>query len=267
MGHGVTWFSLLPGYRQLEAYLQHEHAGLLFGNVLVLQHVAGALLVFFLVILLAWRARRDLRRLGEAAIVPGPEPSVRNALDVVLETLYRQMRAIIGGEVSRYFPVIATLALFIFFSNLLGLIPGFVPPTNTWNTTAACSIFVFFYYNWQGIRAHGLGHVAHLANPIGEWWGWFLAPLLFPIEIVSHLARPFSLAVRLTANMVGDHAVLAAFLGLVPLLVPLPFLALGLIVAIVQTLVFVLLSVIYIALAVEGEHEEHGHHGRQEAKA
>ena len=110
----------------------------------------------------------------------------------------------------------------IFFSNLLGLIPGFAPPTDNWNTTFACSIFVFLYYNWHGVRAHGIGHLTHIANPVGTWWGWFLSPLMFPIELVSHIARPMSLGIRLSANMVGDHAVVAAFLGLVPILVPLP---------------------------------------------
>ena len=106
---------------------------------------------------------------------------------------------------------------------------------------------------------HGMGHIAHMANPAGEWWGWFLAPLMFPIELVSHCARPFSLGVRLAANMVGDHAVLFAFLGLVPIIVPLPFLGLGLMVCMIQTLVFILLSMIYIGMAVEDTHGDEHH--------
>ena len=122
------------------------------------------------------------------------------------------------------------------------------------------------YYNFHGLRAHGLGHIAHMANPAGTWWGWILTPLMFPIEIVSHCARPFSLAVRLAANMVGDHAVLAAFLGLLPIFVPLPFLLLGFIVCTVQTIVFVLLTTIYIALAVEEAHHD-GEHNEEAAHA
>ena len=122
------------------------------------------------------------------------------------------------------------------------------------------------YYNFHGLRVNGWAHIEHLAFPAGKGiLGFVLLPLLFPIEIVSHCARPFSLGVRLATNMIGDHAVLFAFLGLVPILVPLPFLALGLMVSMIQTLVFVLLSIIYIALAVDEAHhdedhgEEHGH--------
>ena len=261
MGHSVSWFSFLPGYRNLEIYLAAQSRGMLFGNALVLQHVAAGLLVCLVILALSITARIQLEHAAQDRLVPDARMSIRNFLEIVLELLYGQMRQIIGKDASRFFPVLATLALFILFSNLLGLVPGFSPPTNNWNTTFACSIFVFLYYNWHGFRAHGLAHVAHMANPAGEWWGWFLAPLMFPIEVVSHVARPFSLGVRLAANMIGDHAVISAFLGLVPVLVPLPFLALGLIVCLVQTLVFVLLSMIYIGLAVaESVHEEQGAH-------
>lgn len=271
MEHGVTWLHFLPGYRQIEAYLTHTAAaaghdsGLLFGNPILVQHVFAAAFVILVVVALAARARADLARAADGGLVPPPGFSVRNFVEVPLEALYGQMKQIIGKEAPRYFAVIGTLALFIFFSNALGLVPGFVPPTDNWNTTFACGLFVFLYYNWHGLRAHGLGHIAHMANPVGTWWGWFLAPLMFPIELVSHIARPASLGIRLAANMVGDHAVLTAFLGLVPILVPLPFMALGLMVALVQTLVFVLLTMIYIGLAT-AESEEHDEHAQVHAK-
>jgi F-type H+-transporting ATPase subunit a len=256
MGHGTTWLSFLPGYQALEALLQSHYRGLL-GNPPVLQHVLAALLVSCIMFLLAFIVRRDLKQAGENAVVPAPTTSVRNIIEVVLEALYAQSRQIIGKDCARYFPVLGTFTLFIFVSNCLGLIPGFTPPTDNWNTTFACGIFVFIYYNYHGVRAHGLGHLAHMANPVGTWWGWFLAPLMFPIELVSHCARPFSLGVRLAANMVGDHAVLVGFLSLVPVLVPLPFMVLGLMVSVVQTLVFVLLSMIYIGMATASD--DHGH--------
>ena len=110
-----------------------------------------------------------------------------------------------------------------------------------------------------------MGHITHILNPVGTWWGWFLTPLLGPIEIVSHLARPFSLGVRLATNMVGDHAVLGAFIGMAPWLVPIPFFFLGLLVCTIQTFVFVLLSMIYIGLSVQdlhhGHDDDHGHEG------
>ena len=263
MGHGITWLSFLPGFQQIQEYLREAtHNASLLGNPLLIQHVVAGALVVIIVFALAFKAGRDIRQAGDQALIPPPEPSIRNFLEVALEWLYGQARQIIGKDAPRYFPVIGTLALFIFFSNILGLVPGFEPPTNNWNTTAACAIFVFLYFNYHGLRVHGLGHIAHMANPAGTWWGWFLAPLMFPIELVSNLARPFSLTVRLAANMMGDHAVLAAFLGLVPIMVPLPFLLLGLIVCIVQTLVFVLLTMIYISLSVaESNHDEHDEEG------
>jgi F-type H+-transporting ATPase subunit a len=273
MGHGVTWLQLMPGYRQLEAYFNQQTApiggghGFLFKNPVVLQHVLAAILVVLVVFVLAWRARRDIDRAGADAIIPSPNVSIRNFFEVALEALYAQMKQIIGADAPRYFPVIGTLALFIFFSNVLGLVPGFTPPTDNWNTTLACGLFVFLYFNWHGLRTKGIHHITHLANPVGTWWGWFLMPLLFPIELVSIVSRPFSLAIRLAANMVGDHAVVTAFLGLVPILVPLPFMALGLMVSVVQTFVFVLLTMIYIGLSVAESHaDEHEGHA-QEAHA
>lgn len=259
MGHGITWLSFLPGYHQLELYLQSQSRGVL-GSTLVIQHVLAAILVAMLVLFVAWRARADLNGSTDGGVVPDSKISIRNILEVVLEALYGQMKQIIGPQCDVYFPVIGALAMFIFMSNILGLVPGFSPPTDNWNTTFACGLFVFLYYNYHGLRVNGFGHIAHMANPTGQWWGWFLSPLMFPIEVVSHIARPFSLGVRLAANMVGDHAVLTAFLGLVPVLVPLPFLGLGLIVSIIQTLVFVLLSMIYISLAVQSSHgDDHDH--------
>jgi F-type H+-transporting ATPase subunit a len=261
MEHGITWLNFLPGYHQLQEYLRTTHHGVLFGTHVIIQHVAAATVVALIVLWLAVTARADLNKAKDGGIIPEPTISVRNLVEMVLEALYGQMQNIIGKEAHRYFPVIATLALFIFFSNVIGLFPGMASPTDNWNTTFACSIFVFLYYNFHGLRVNGFGHIAHMANPIGLWWGWFLAPLMFPIEVVSHLARPFSLGVRLSANMMGDHAVLLAFLGLVPIIVPLPFMALGLMVCTIQTLVFVLLSVIYVALAVQEAHhgDEHTH--------
>ena len=260
MEHGVTWLSFLPGYQQSEAYLREIQGRGILGSQLVVQHIVAALLVALILVLVSLRINASLKNAGESAVVPGPEVSLRNLIEVILESLYGQMKQIIGPDCARYFPVLSTFALFILTANLLGLIPGFSPPTDNWNTTFACGIYVFLYYNWHGLRTQGLHHIAHMANPIGQWWGWFLAPLMFPIELVSHLTRPFSLGVRLAANMVGDHAVLLGFLSLVPVLVPLPFMVLGLIVSIVQALVFVLLSTIYIGLSVSVSHADDAHH-------
>jgi F-type H+-transporting ATPase subunit a len=273
MDHHTTWFNFLPFFHAVEHWFQGiTHEGLLFKSPVGAQHFFAGILTTLVIFIVALRARAQLAR-SKDPIIPDPEPSIRNFFELILEALYRQSKQIIGKDARRYFPVIGTLAIFIFFSNVLGLVPGFSPPTNNWNTTFACAFFVFVYYNFQGIRVQGLGkHLAHMANPAGTSWGWFLSPLMFPLEVVSHCARPFSLTVRLAANMTGDHAVLFAFLGLVPVLVPLPFLTLGLLVCVIQTLVFVLLTMIYIGLATADAHghDDHGHaeaHGHEAAHA
>jgi len=269
MEHGVSWFNFIPGYQAIEHFLAENgeawwggHAWL-FGRPIVIQHSAAALLVALLALMLGIAARRDLKRAPDGGLVPEPRFTIRNAVEVLLESLYRQAKQIIGDDAARFFPVIAALATFILISNLLGLIPGFIPPTDNWNTTFACGGFVFLYYHFHGLRVNGLAHLAHLANPSGLWWGWFMAPLMLPIEVVSHVARPFSLGVRLATNMVVDHALVATFLGLVPYLVPIPFLAMGVLVSFVQTLVFVLLTMVYIGLAVEEAHHDEHHHGHE----
>ena len=210
MRHGLSWISFLPGYQKFEHYIQSISNGLLFANTPIVQHVFSAILVFIILLFVSFRARKQLKS-SKDSIIPPPEISLRNIIELILETLYGLSKQIIGKDAALYFPVIGSLALFIFFSNILGLIPGFIPPTDNWNTTFACGGFVFLYYNYQGLKKHGFGHIVHMANPAGEWWGWFLSPLMFPIEIVSHFTRPFSLGVRLATNMIADHAVLFAF--------------------------------------------------------
>jgi len=160
----------------------------------------------------------------------------------------------------RHFWLIGPLTLFILFSNLIGLIPGFLPPTENFNTTFACATIVFIYYNTYAFYRLGLGHLGHMANPVGESWGWILAPIFLPIELISHCVRPISLAVRLLCNMAGDHLVLGVFIGVFPFLLPIPFMALGLFVSLVQTFIFALLSCVYIGEVenIVAEHESHG---------
>ena len=163
----------------------------------------------------------------------------------------------------RHFWIVAPLAFFILFSNLLGLVPGFLPPTESFNTTFACGAIVFLYYNIDALRRMGFGHIAHMANPVGEPWGWILAPLFLPVELISHCIRPVSLSVRLLCNIAGDHLVLGVFVGIAPFLLPIPFMALGLFVALVQTFIFTLLSCVYIGeVEANVAHHEHTHgHG------
>jgi F-type H+-transporting ATPase subunit a len=260
MPHGVSWFSFLPGFDAFQAWLQHALGESFYQkSPIQLQHVVAALFVFCTIILLAGTARAALSRRG-SSVLPDEKLTVRNFFEILLEAVYALMRDVIGPEGKRYFTLVGSLAVFIFFSNMLGAIPGLLPPTQNLNTTAACGLIVFFTYHYIGVRAQGFfKYFGHMANPVGAWWGWFLAPLMLPIEMISHFARPLSLSLRLMGNMTGDHAVLAIFLGLLPVLVPIPFQLLGLLVAVVQTLVFCLLTMVYISLAVAHSEEARGH--------
>lgn len=252
----LSWYHFIPGYQSLHDFFQHSYdytvlfnGGLFPENKVfeTVHHIFAAALVVLVLMVFSLMARRKLSNL-EAAIIPSPKMSVLNFFEVILELLLGTMRDIIGSDYRRHVPMVGTLALFILFSNLLGLVPGFIPPTDNLNTTLACGLFVFLYFNFQGLRVHGISHITHLANPIGIWWGWFLAPLLFPVEFISLCVRPLSLAIRLAGNMIGDHKVLVAFSGLMPLIVPLPFFFLGFLVSLIQTVVFCLLTCVYISL-------------------
>ncbi|MCA9607015.1 MAG: F0F1 ATP synthase subunit A, partial [Myxococcales bacterium] len=154
-------------------------------------------------------------------------------------------------------PLIGTCAFFILFSNALGLIPGFLPPTSSMSVTLACGGIIFFATHVYGLKENGFGHIKHLFGPIIKWYALPLMLLIFLIEVISHLVRPMSLAIRLMANMFADHTVLGIFMGLSVMaglggyLLPVPVLLLGSLVVVVQALVFCLLSTVYIAMAIE----------------
>jgi len=247
-----SWLVLVPGYESLVATLQNN---LIFGDasMVVAQHLVGAMLVVIFLLVGTSMSSRHFR----STPVPAKTFGFTLIFDAILGGVAGMCRDLIGtNEWKRYFPLIATLALFILFSNLMGLVPGFAPPTDNLETTAVCAVIVFLYYNFHSLRRNGIGHIAHMANPAGMGWTWALAPLMFPIELIGHLARPLSLALRLRGNMVGDHAVIAAFAGILPIVLPLPFLVMGLLVCCLQAYVFCMLSAIYIGMGVE-QHEDH----------
>ncbi len=263
MGHDFSWYNFLPGYDGLLVFFQEHFSRTVVFNDGILpakgvfetaHHIVAALLVFVVLAIFSLIAKYQMRNLQDV-LIPSPKFSLLNFFELILQTCFNLMRDIIGPDYKRHIPLVGTLALFILFSNLLGLIPGFIPPTDNLNTTLACGLLVFFYFNYQGFRVNGIGHITHLANPIGEWWGWFLAPLFLPIELIGLLVRPFSLGIRLAGNMIGDHKVLLAFAGVLPFLLPLPFMVLGLLVALIQTAVFCILTCVYISLhAQEASH-------------
>jgi len=170
-------------------------------------------------------------------------------MEVVVSGIENLLEETMGKEGRPYFPLIATFALFILVSNLIALIPGFYPPTANLNTNAALALTVFFMTHIVGVKEHGLAYLKHFMGPI-----LWLAPLIFIIEIIGHLARPLSLSLRLFGNMYGHEIVLMIFIGLVPFILPVPMMLMGVLVAFIQTFVFTLLAMIYIAGALEEAH-------------
>jgi F-type H+-transporting ATPase subunit a len=183
------------------------------------------------------------------AIVPSDRLTLRNIFELFTEIILKFLDDIIGPRGREFLPLVGTLGFFILFSNLLGLVPGFLPPTDNLNTTVACALVVFFATHYYGIKAHGVKYIKHFLGPVP-----LLSPLFFIIEVISHLARVLSLSMRLFGNIMADHMLLSLTL-MAPLVLPL-FLSplsmfLGVFVSLIQTFIFMLLSMIYISLALE----------------
>lgn len=216
------------------------HPWLIFHNNYLPDHVTYTWVVMALLALFGFAATRRMD------LYP---PRWQNVAEVMVDGLSQFVESTMGREGRKIFPLIATLGFFILTSNLIGLFPGFTSPTANLNTTVALALVVFFTTHIIGIRVHGFKYIKQFLGPV-----WWLTPLMLPIEIISHLARPLSLSVRLFGNMEGGHIVLGVLFFLVPFLVPLPIMVLKLIIALIQTLVFVLLSMMYFAGAMEEAH-------------
>jgi len=179
-------------------------------------------------------------------ILPG---RFQNVMEVIIGGFDSLLTDTMGHEGRKFFPLIATLGLYILTSNLLGLIPGFESPTANLNTTVSMAVVVFVMTHIVGVKVHGVKYFKQFMGPV-----WWLTPLMMPIEIISHLSRPLSLSVRLFGNIMGEDIVLAVVLLLVPLLLPLPVFVLMIFTSCIQTLVFMLLAMMYIAGAMEEAH-------------
>jgi F-type H+-transporting ATPase subunit a len=203
-------------------------------------HVSYAWLVMALLILCAYLATRRID------IFPG---KFQNVMEVVISGFDSLINDTMGHEGRKFFPLIATIGLFILVSNLMGLVPGFAAPTANLNTNASMAIIVFIMTHVMGVKVHGAKYVKQFMGPV-----WWLTPLMVPIELVSHFVRPLSLTVRLFGNIEGGHIVVAVLFLLAPFLIPLPILFLKIFISVIQTLVFMLLSMMYIAGAMEEAH-------------
>ncbi|HVL69175.1 MAG TPA: F0F1 ATP synthase subunit A [Vicinamibacterales bacterium] len=166
----------------------------------------------------------------------------------------------IGPKGPQFMPLVFTLGIFILMGNYMGLVPGLMAPTSSINVTLGCALTIWVYYHYQGLRAQGVGpYLMHFAAPPGV--PLLLAPIMLPIELISHLSRVMSLSIRLFGNVFGEELVIAILFSIIPFLVPLPMMLLGLVTGGLQAFIFMLLSIIYLqgAVAVEHHHDEHGH--------
>lgn len=216
------------------------HPLLLLENHYIPAHVAYSWFVMALLAALSFLATRRMD------IYPG---RIQNVMEVVIGGIDTFLTDTMGHEGRKFFPLIATLCLYILTSNLLGIFPGFESPTANLNTTASMAITVFFMTHIIGVRVHGVKYLKQFMGPI-----WWLTPLMLPIELIGHLARPLSLTMRLFGNIRGEDIVLGVVLMLVPALIPLPVFVLMIFTSCIQTVVFMLLTMMYIAGALAEAH-------------
>jgi F-type H+-transporting ATPase subunit a len=228
-----TWFS----------WLSNHH---------VPDHTATATMVIAALLVWAFIAMKQLRAAADP-VVPDATLTARNSAEIFIEWFIDFSEGILGHKARKYLSIYATFFLFILAANLTGLLPGFSPPTSNFNITLALGATSFVLYNFFAFRQKGLGYLKHFLGPILP-----LAPLMLALELIDNFVRPVSLALRLFGNMTGDHMVIGIFTDLTYVVIPVIFLMLGAFVSLVQAFVFTILSLVYLALALE-EHDEHHH--------
>jgi F-type H+-transporting ATPase subunit a len=220
-------------------------------------YIVMVYLVVIGAMVLAWLVRSRL-----SADNPGK-------LQIVFEDLVSALGGLLDDLVGplgrRYLTLVGTIGIFILSANLMGLVPGLMAPTSNINVTLGCALTVWVYYHFQGIKHQGpWAYLKHFADPPGA--PLFIAPIMLPIEVISHLSRVLSLSLRLFGNIFGEELVILILFSIVPFLVPLPMMFLGIITASLQAFIFVMLTMIYLggAVAVDHGHEAHGH-GKEQA--
>lgn len=219
-------------------------------NLIKYDHVFGSLIVLVFLFLAARKIKSNIDK--SDSVIPGDKFSLQNIFEILsVDFLLDLLTGIFGSRKSakRFFPLLGTSFFFILFSNMLGLLPGFLPPTGNFNTPVACALVIFVMYNYYGFKDNGLGYLKHFMGPM-----IYIAPLMIIIEVISHIVRPVSLSLRLFWNMTGDHLVLGIFTDLTHFIIPVLFIALGLFVSFLQAFIFTILSSIYISLSIAHEH-------------
>jgi F-type H+-transporting ATPase subunit a len=273
MPEHTSFFSYLVAYFPALGENMHAFGSSFFGKP-VGAHGAEPLVasafIMALLVFLALGVRAQVNN-HDKSVIPEAKLTLRTFFEIFVGYWYGTMKDMMGPKrAKRYFPLVGSLACFILFSNALGLIPGFMPPTSNWNITMGCALIVFVMFNYYGLKENGFAYIKHLFGPYIGWWAIPINLLLFVIETVSTLIRPLTLSVRLMLNMAVDHLLVTLMLGIFPLFLPIPVMILSTLVVIVQVMVFCLLTSIYISLATE--HEEHEGHaapatGAREAHA
>jgi len=204
-------------------------------------HVIYSWLVMVILIALSAMAAKSVN------LVPS---KIQNIFELLISGLEEFMVEITGDEGRWVFPLIGTVFIYIFVCNLIGLVPGFFPPTASLNTTLSCALVVVIFTHVIGIKYHGAAYIKHFMGPV-----WWMVPLMLPIEIIGHMARILSLTFRLFGNMMGHELVLGILFALAGLFfAPLPIMVLGIFVGLVQAFIFYLLAVMYFAGAMEHAH-------------
>ena len=204
-------------------------------------HVIYTWVVMILLISLGFLASKGM------GLIPS---KMQNLFEIMVAGIEDFMVEITGEEGRWLFPIVATIFIYIFVCNLVGLVPGFFPPTASLNTTLSCALVVVVFTHVIGVKYHGAAYIKHFLGPV-----WWMVPIIFPIELIGHIARILSLSFRLFGNMMGHELVLAILFGLAgAFFAPLPIMALGIFVALVQAFVFFLLSIMYFTGAMEHAH-------------
>jgi len=204
-------------------------------------HVTYMWLCMAILIFFGWLAGKSVSMVPKTA---------QNVFETLISGLEEFMVTITGDEGRKSYPIVLTLFLFVLLGNLMGLVPGFFPPTANINTTLALALIAVSWSHVIGIQRHGFKYIKHFLGPVPA-----MIPLFLPIELIGHTARVLSLTFRLFGNMMGHELVVGILLGLAgAFLAPLPIMALGAFVALVQAFVFFLLATMYLAGAIEEAH-------------
>ena len=218
--------------------------------------MTGLIVLGFVVLGLVLRSRLSVENPGKFQLV----------LEDLVSAVAGMLDQWIGPKGRKFLPLIGALAFYILVGNYMGLIPGFMAPTSNINVTFGCAITTWVYYHLQGIIAVGpISYIKHFAGPPGT--PLWVVPIMFPIEIISHLSRVLSLSLRLFGNIFGEELVIMILAFIVPFIAPLPIMVLGLLTSGLQAFVFVLLSIIYLQGAVLSEHHDDAHDHAHDAHA